>query len=105
MDTTGASFRFPFYARLILIFMGAVVLVYAMYVAQEIIVPFLYATIIAVLLNPLVNFLTRRKVKRMVAITIAVLLGILFTLGIIYLITSQLKMFQSTFPKLELKYL
>jgi len=104
MDTTGASFRFPFYARLILIFMGAVVLVYAMYVAQEIIVPFLYATIIAVLLNPLVNFLTRRKVKRMVAITIAVLLGILFTLGIIYLITSQLKMFQSTFPKLELKF-
>src|ERR1022692_4600704 len=104
MDTEGTSFRLPFYARLIIIFMGSVFFVYAMYVAQEIIVPFLYATIIAVLLNPIVNFLVRKKVKRIIAIIIAVLIAILFTLGTIYLITSQLKMFQSTFPKLESKF-
>lgn len=104
MDTTGTSFRFPFYARLILVFMGAFFFVYSMYVAQEIIVPFLYATIIAVLLNPVVNFLVRKKVKRIIAIAIAVLIAIIFTLSIIYLITSQLKMFQSTFPKLESKF-
>jgi AI-2 transport protein TqsA len=104
MNSTGTSFTFPFYARLILIFMGAVFFVYAMYVAQEIIVPFLYATIIAVLLNPIVNFLVRKKVKKIIAIAIAVLVAILFTLCIIYLITSQLKMFRSTFPKLELKF-
>jgi len=104
MDSADTSFRFPFYARLILIFMGAVFFAYAMYVAQEIIVPFLYATIIAVLLNPIVNFLVRKRMKRIIAITIAVLVAIIFTLGIIYLITSQLKMFQSTFPKLELKF-
>ncbi len=104
MDTTDKSFRFPFYAKLIFVFMGAVVFVYAMYVAQQIIVPFLYATIIAVLLNPIVNFLARRRMKRIVAITIAVLIAMLFTVGIIYLITSQLKMFQSTFPKLETKF-
>jgi predicted PurR-regulated permease PerM len=104
MDTTETSFKFPFYARLILIFIGAVFFVYAMYVAKQIIVPFLYATIIAVLLNPVVNFLVRKKVKRIIAIAIAVLLAILFTFGLVYLISSQLKMFQSTFPKLELKF-
>jgi len=56
------------------------------------------------LLNPIVNFLVRKRMKRIIAITIAVLVAIIFTLGIIYLITSQLKMFQSTFPKLELKF-
>jgi predicted PurR-regulated permease PerM len=104
MDTEDTTFRFPFYARCIIIFMGAVFFVYAMYVAQQIIVPFLYATIIAVLLNPIVNFLVRKKVKRIIAIIFAVLIAILFTLGTIYLITSQLKMFESTFPKLESKF-
>jgi predicted PurR-regulated permease PerM len=104
MDTEDTTFRFPLYARGIIIFMGAVFFVYAMYVAQQIIVPFLYATIIAVLLNPIVNFLVGKKVKRIIAIIIAVLIAILFTLGTIYLITSQLKMFESTFPKLESKF-
>ncbi len=104
MATEDTTFRLPFYARGIIIFMGAVFFVYAMYVAQQIIVPFLYATITAVLLNPIVNFLVRKKVKRIIAIIFAVLIAILFTLGTIYLITSQLKMFESTFPKLESKF-
>jgi predicted PurR-regulated permease PerM len=104
MDTADTSFKFPFYARLIIILIGGVFFVYAMYVGQQIIVPFLYATIIAVLLNPIVNFLVRKKVKRIIAIAISVLVAILFTVGLIYLISSQLKMFQATFPKLELKF-
>jgi predicted PurR-regulated permease PerM len=99
-----ASFRFPFYAKIIFLFIGAVFFVYAMFQAQQIIVPFIYATIIAVLLNPIVNFLVRKKVKRVIAITIAVIAAILFTIGIIYLISSQLKMFKSTLPKLETKF-
>ena len=99
-----ASFKFPFYAKLILLFIGGVFLVYGMYQAQQIIVPFLYATIIAVLLNPIVNFLVRKKMKRIIAITIAVVAAILFTLAVIYLISSQLKMFKSTVPQLETKF-
>ena len=98
------SFKFPFYARIILVMIGACFFVYAMYVGQEIIIPFLYSTLIAVLLNPIVNFLVRKKVKRIFAITIAVVAAILFTIGLIYLISSQLKMFQATVPKLEVKF-
>ena len=98
------SFKFPFYARIILVLIGACFFVYALYVGQQIIIPFLYSTLIAVLLNPIVNFLVRKKVKRIFAITIAVVAAIGLTIGLIYLISSQLKMFQSTVPKLEVRF-
>jgi predicted PurR-regulated permease PerM len=98
------SFKFPFYARIILVMIGACFFVYALYVGQQIIIPFLYSTLIAVLLNPIVNFLTRKKVKRIFAITIAVVAAMALTVALIYLISSQLKMFQSTVPKLETRF-
>ncbi len=101
---TDSTLKFPLYAKIIFLFIGSVFFVYAMCQARQIIVPFLYATLIAVLLNPVINFLAGKKIKRIFAIAIAVLAAFLFTLGIMYLISSQLKMFQPTLPKLETKF-
>jgi predicted PurR-regulated permease PerM len=99
-----SSFKIPFYARLSLILVGGYVFVYILYTARQIIVPLIYATIIAILLNPIVVFLEDRKVKRLLAISLAILIAIVFTVGLFYLISSQVTMFEKTFPKLEQKF-
>src|SRR5580693_4704403 len=101
MNTANSLTKFPFYAKITLLFIGACFLICLLYLGQQIILPILYATLISVLLNPIVNFLVNHKFRRLLAIAIAVLVAILFSIGLIYLISSQLKMFQATFPKLE----
>lgn len=66
--------------------------------------PLIYAAIIAILLNPFVNFLVRKKINRLVAISVAVLAAIFITLGILYFISAQLTMFSETYPALKEKF-
>jgi predicted PurR-regulated permease PerM len=99
-----SEFKIPFYAKIALIAIGAYAFVYAMYVGQGIILPVIYATIIAILLNPVVNFLTNRKINKIVAISMAVLLVVLITAVLIYFVSMQLTLFSETYPKLKEKF-
>ena len=47
-----ASYKIPFYGKVALIFISVFAMIFTMLVGQRIIVPILYATIIAILLNP-----------------------------------------------------
>jgi predicted PurR-regulated permease PerM len=98
------SFNFNFCLKIILGFIGGCFFVYALFVGQQIILPLLYATLISVLLNPIVNWLHKHKLRRVFAISVAVLIALAFTVGLALLVSSQLKMFQATFPRLELKF-
>ena len=64
------SFKIPFYAKSALIFVSVFAFVFVMYIGQDIIIPIVYATIFAILLNPIVNFLLRKRMSKIVAITI-----------------------------------
>lgn len=101
---TDAPFKIPFYAKAALIFIAVFALVYTLYIGQDIIIPLVYATIIAVLLNPLVNFLTRKKISKLVSISLATLLAIVATLGVLYVVSSQVGMFSETYPQLKAKF-
>jgi predicted PurR-regulated permease PerM len=101
MDT---SLRIPFYAKVALISISTLAFIFTMQVGQGIIIPIIYATILAILLNPLVNFLQRRSINRIVAISIAVTLTIFVVLGVFYLLTSQLTMFSESWPQLKEKF-
>ncbi|HXC04453.1 MAG TPA: AI-2E family transporter, partial [Bacteroidia bacterium] len=98
------SFKIPFYARVALIFIGLFAFVLTLQLGQHIIVPIVYATIIAILLNPLVNFLLQKNVNKIAAISMAVMLAILMVLGFLYIISSQISMFRNTYPLLEKKF-
>ncbi len=95
-----ASFKIPFYARIALILISVLAFVFTMKVGQHIIIPLLYATIIAILLNPFVNFLIRKKINKIISISIAVSVAIIVVLGIFYLVSSQISMFSETYPQL-----
>lgn len=96
--------KMPFYAKTALIFISLFAFVYAMYIGQHIIIPIVYATIIAILLNPLVDFLIRKKVNKIVSISIAVLLTIFVVLGFVFIISTQISMFSETYPQLKEKF-
>ncbi|MBA3900657.1 MAG: AI-2E family transporter [Bacteroidetes bacterium] len=95
--------KIPFYAKTALVFIAAFAFVFVLYIGQHIIVPILYATIVAILLNPFVNFLENRKMNRIVAISLAVILVFFITACFIYFLYFQVSMFADTYPQLKAK--
>ncbi len=98
------TIRFPFYAKSALIAIGLFALICTLYIGQQIIMPIVYSLLIAILLNPFVNFLLRKKVNKIIAVTIAVVLLILLCLLFFYIISSQISIFSETFPLLKEKF-
>jgi predicted PurR-regulated permease PerM len=97
-------FKIPFYAKTALIFISAVAFVYTMYIGQNIIIPIVYATIIAILLNPLVNYLIRKRVNKILAISVAVFVAIVVVMVFFYIVSTQISMLVETYPQLKEKF-
>jgi predicted PurR-regulated permease PerM len=98
------SYKIPFYAKAALIFISAFAFVFTLHIGRDIIVPILYATIIAILLNPLVNYLMRKRIPKLVAISFAVLLAIFVAVGCLYVLSTQLSIFSESYPQLKQKF-
>jgi predicted PurR-regulated permease PerM len=96
--------KLPLYLKLSQIVMGLVAFFFILYIAKDIIVPIIFATIIAILLNPFVNLLTSIKCNRVVAILIAVVLAVLVISSITYFIVSQAAMFSDTWPQFKQRF-
>ena len=75
-----------FYIAVSQILVGIVAFVFIRYIGKAILLPILFAIIIAILLNPLVNFLNRKGIHRVLAIFIALLITIIVTGGLVYFI-------------------
>lgn len=75
-----------------------------LYIAQSIIVPFIFSIIMAIVLHPVVNFFIQKKINRVIAITITLILTIiaLATFGVF--IFSQAMRFSETWPKMVIKF-
>jgi predicted PurR-regulated permease PerM len=101
METT---LKLPFYARAALIFISAFAFIFTLHIGRDIIIPILYATIIAILLNPFVNYLIRKRVHKLIAISFAVLLAVFVAMGILYILSTRLSMFSETYPQLKQKF-
>jgi predicted PurR-regulated permease PerM len=96
--------QFPFYAKASLVLLGLFGLLNMLYFGQHIIVPIIYAIIIAIVLSPVVDMFTRRGMNRVVAITLTILMVIFITFTIITAISLQARMFGDSFPKLIDKF-
>ncbi len=92
----------PFYVKCSVIIVGVVTLFYVLYIGQDILIPLVFATLIAILLNPLVNFFNR-KLNCVVSIALCILIATILITGILIFIYSHLKHFTETFPQLKVK--
>ncbi len=99
-----SEIRLPVYAKLSLITMGLVAFFYIMYIGEEILVPLILATIIAILLNPVVIFLTNKKINRIIAILLVLIATIAVIFTFMYFISSQVAMFSETLPQFKEKF-
>jgi len=88
----------PVYAKLTLLLVGLCALIAILYVAQSIIVPLIFAFIIAILLSPVVNLLLRLKLNKILAITITLLLTIIVIFGFGAFVISQITLFSESWP-------
>ena len=100
MNTT---IKVPLYIKLSQILLGIVILFFILYIGREIIIPLIFSFFIAILLDPVVNYLCKRKVNRFVAIFLSILFAFLSLSAIVYFITSQIIMFGEMLPQLEEK--
>ena len=85
-----ASVKLPVYLKMAQILMGIVLLFFILYIGQDIIIPLVFAIMIAILLNPVILFLCRMKVPRVLAIILSLVVTMLLITGIFYFFVSQI---------------
>jgi predicted PurR-regulated permease PerM len=101
---TTEGLKLPFYAKATIFFIGAIALFTILYIARNIIIPVVFATIIAIVLSPLVDFFIRIRINRVVAITITLLLTFLVVFAFGSLFISQAVRFSESWPLLVEKF-
>lgn len=92
--------KFPSYAKATIIFIGFIALFAILYIGKSIIVPLVFATLIAILLSPIVNFLVRRRIHRILAIAITLVLTFIAIAAFGYILIYQLNRFSESWPML-----
>ncbi len=93
-----------FLIRAALFLVGVYFLISILYLAQGIILPLIYDTIIAIVTSPLVEFLVRKKLNRALAVTIVLFIALLVASGIVAIIVSQVSILNHAWPKLVIKF-
>jgi predicted PurR-regulated permease PerM len=96
--------QWPFFAKASIFLVGLVALLAILFIAQAIIVPFVFSIIIAILLHPLVNFLVKKKITRVLSIIISLLITFLIIVAFIILLFSQASRFSESWPILVEKF-
>jgi len=79
--------QYPFYFKTTVKLFGLVLLVYSLSMLSSILIPFSFALIIAILLNPLVNSFQRKGAGKIFAILFSMLIALLVLGGIMYFIS------------------
>ena len=101
--TVGDS-KLPLYAKASIFFIGLFVFFTILYIAKGIILPVIFAIIIAIVLHPVVNFFVRKKINRLLAIVITLFLTFLVIAAFGLLFFSQASRFSESWPILVDKF-
>jgi predicted PurR-regulated permease PerM len=96
--------KLPVYVKVTILLIGLFALFTLLFIARSILIPIVFATIIAIVLHPVVNFIVRLKINRVVAITITLLLTFLVMVGFGALVISQASRFSESWPVLVEKF-
>ena len=88
----------PIYVKGAILIIGIFTFLTILYIGRSIIVPLIFAMIIAIVLHPVVNFFVRLKINRILAISITLLLAILLLVLLGALIISQVGRFTESWP-------
>ena len=97
--------QYPFFLKSTIVLLGLVLFTFILLTLRSILVPFAFALIIAILLNPLVNRFTSLGVNKIISIIISMLIAMLVFGGILYFLSSQIAGFGENFGLLKEKFI
>jgi len=95
--------KFPFFVRVSLFFIGSFAFISMLYIGKALLLPLIFALVIAIVLHPVVNILTRFRIKRVVAIILTLLVTIIVITAFSSFLISQIVRFSDTWPKMVVK--
>ncbi len=101
---TNKEIQFPFFARFSLMIIGLFAFFTILYITRPIVVPLVFATIIAIVLHPAVNWLTRKKINRIIAIVIVFLMATIIIVAFGSLLARQVQRVSESWPILSEKF-
>ncbi|MBC7650177.1 MAG: AI-2E family transporter [Deinococcales bacterium] len=96
--------QYPFYLKSTVILFGLMLTTFVLLTLRDLLVPFAFSLIIAVLLNPLVNRFNRYGIKKALSIALAMLIAVAVFGGILYFLSSQIVGFGENFGLLKQKF-
>ncbi|RZL20037.1 MAG: AI-2E family transporter [Pedobacter sp.] len=91
----------PFYAKFSSNLISIVLIGLIIYLGKDILMPICFAVVLAFLLLPVSNWLTRLGVPEVVAMLVAILLGLMVIVGLGYFLSSQIAGFVDDIPKIK----
>lgn len=94
---------FPFYIKATVILIALVLFFYILSSVAEVLIPFAFAGLLAILFNPLFNRLNR-IMPRIPAIVLTLLIATLVLAGLIYLLSNQIAKFGESMPLVKQKF-
>ncbi|MEO5643022.1 MAG: AI-2E family transporter [Bacteroidia bacterium] len=93
--------QLPLYAKLSLITIGLAALFAILYVGRPVFVPVIGATLVGIMFSPVVDFLMRKGINKIIAISITLLLGIIVISAIGFLVASQISGLKEAMPQIK----
>lgn len=97
--------QYPYYLKCTVILLGLISFVFIIFTLREILVPICFALLIGILLNPMVNWLQKKKIPPVGAIVLSLLIGFLFIAGVGYFLSMEIVGFTDQLPLMKQKLL
>ncbi|MFZ2286098.1 MAG: AI-2E family transporter [Bacteroidales bacterium] len=96
--------KLPVYLKASILLCGIAILIGMLYIGRSILVPVVFATILAIVLHPVVNFFVNRKINGVIAIIITLFLTFLVIAAFGALLLSQANRLSDSLPFLADKF-
>ena len=96
--------QFPLYVKAPLVLLGLALAVFTLHIASDIIFPLFFAAIFAIMLHPVEQWLLRRRVPPLLAISLTVVLGVAALLGLLYFIYLEATQLSDQMPLFRAKF-
>ncbi|HTD98184.1 MAG TPA: AI-2E family transporter [Mucilaginibacter sp.] len=94
----------PFYIQSTAVLFGLILLVYAFAQLADILIPLAFSAFLAILLNPLCNWMQKHRVPPVLSIILAMLLAAAGVVALFYFLSTQIIQFGDSLPMLKQRF-
>jgi len=101
MTNTSDQKGLPYYAKFSLNLLSVFMVATLLYIGSGILLPLFFSIILAILLLPVSNWLTRRRIPEVLSMLLSILLAFIFIGTIVYFLSSQIASFSDDWPSIK----